>query len=509
MAHVCCLCVISRLVLCIILFCIARFVNGLAMLIAKSQMSNFKRFDNETRTSDDPFYYEDKSSSFVEGTELGYTLLLVFCAMATMFIIPIIMDYFSDLDATTTCMKGVKVLFRALSSIPPTLYAIFVTLAINQAADLGTLTVQDKAIVEGEMIAFHAPDVKWSGKMVEIIIVHAIVWAAVSMVEGVMTMTLLSEIIGDPSHIHQDMWAQGLGNLMCGLFRGQGGDAMIGQSLINVKSGGIRRRSGCLASVFILIFLVVAYDFINIIPLGGLAGVMFVIVIFTFEWNTFKLFFQIPIVDSIVIIVVTLVTFFTSDLSLGVACGLAISCLHYAYTSGRRLSARTELFDDHDEDGNVYRVKIYHLDGNLFFGSLRTLQKLMTPDEDPEVVILHLNNAKTFDMSAAQGLADVTERYSDLGKSLRVAGLSEIDAKNLSRIRHFTKGLTIDDYNRSVGDHHFERKREMRKGKRLRGLCDRIFGGRVKFFNPERVDVGQSSNLPHSWEAPHHHAKDD
>lgn len=323
------------------------------MLIGRSQMSNFRRFNNETRTTDDPFFYEDKDASFVEGDELGKTLLLTFAAMATMFGVPVIMDYFTNLEATNACIMGLKLLFNGLSTVPPTLYAILVTLAINQAADLGTLTVEDKAIVKGEFISFHWPDVKWSPKMVGEIIGHAFIWSAVSMVEGVMTLTLLSEMIGNEGYPHQDMIAQGLGNFCCGLLRAQGGDAMIGQSLINVKSGGIRRRSGVLASVFIMIFLVIAYDFINIIPLGGLAGVMFVVVIFTFEWNTFRLFLQIPIIDSVVIVVVTLVTYFMSDLAIGTACGLAISCLHYAYTSGHRLTARSELLEDHDENGSM------------------------------------------------------------------------------------------------------------------------------------------------------------
>lgn len=472
------------------------------MLIGRSQMSNFRRFNNETLTSDDPFLYEDRDDSFVEGQELGYTLLLTFAGMATMLGVPVIFDYFTNLNATSGAVAGVKRLFSVLSTVPPTLYAILVTLAINQAGDLGTLTVENKAVVKGEFIAWHVPDVTWSTKVFGELIGHACIWAVVSMVEGVMTLTLLSEMIGDEGNPHQDMIAQGLGNLACGLLRGQGGDAMIGQSLINVKSGGIRRRSGVLASVFIMIFVVVASDFINIIPLGGLAGVMFVVVIFTFEWNTFRLFFQIPIVDSIVIIVVTLVTYFLSDLSIGVACGIGISALYYAYTSGHRLSARTEYLEDQDADGTKYRVKIYHLDGNLFFGSLRSLQKLMTPEKDPEVVIVHLGGAKTFDMSAAQGLADMTERYANLGKEFRVAGLSPTDAEQLSKIHHITKVLTVDDFDRSDGDHHFERRREVRRGRRR--FRDRFLGRRASVLNPEAAAVGQASNMPESWNAPHH-----
>lgn len=97
----------------------------------------------------------------------------------------------------------------------------------------------------------------------------------------------------------------------------------------------------------------------------------------------------------------------------------------------------------------------------------------------------------------------MTDRYRDLGKDLRVAGLSKVDAKKLARIHHVTKGLTIDDYDKSLGDHHFERKREMRKQRK--GVFGHIFGSRASYFNPESADVGQSSTLPQSWEAPHHH----
>lgn len=259
-----------------------------------------------------------------------------------------------------------------------------------------------------------------------------------------MTLMVLSEIIGNKGFPHREMMAQGVGNIFCGVLRGMGGDAMIGQSVINVKSGGHRRLSGVLASVFISIFIVVASDFINIIPLAGLAGVMYVVVILTFEWNTFRLFTQIPIVDSITIVVVTVLTVVTSDLSIGVGAGLGIACLYYAYvvglacahvtpfpavlalkttrthllirfhrhscsepatiryTSGRRLEARIEEFEDEDENGEKYTVKIYHIEGNIFFGSLPKLQRMMSPRDDPKVVILHLENAKLFDLSAAQ-----------------------------------------------------------------------------------------------------------
>jgi len=161
-----------------------------------------------------------------------------------------------------------------------------------------------------------------------------------------------------------------------------------------------------------------------------------------------------------------------------------------------------------EKDGTKYMVKIYHLDGNLFFGSLKTLMKIMTPREDPEVVILHLNNAKTFDMSAAQGLADLTDRYKLLGKDLRLAGLSDIDAKKLARIHSVTKHLNIDDFDKSMGDRHFEWRREqqqeIKKKHRHLGPCAHLFSTRASYLNPEAADVGQASTLPQSWEAPHH-----
>ena len=195
-----------------------------------------------------------------------------------------------------------------------------------------------------------------------------------------------------------------------------GGCAMIGQSMINVKSGGRTRIAGIAAALFLLAFIVVGSSWIEQIPLAALVGVMFMVVIGTFAWNSFKIMRKIPLTDAFVIILVTVVTVMT-DLAIAVVVGVIVSALAYAWQNATRIHAN-RLFE---EDG----TKVYKIRGPLFFGSSDGFVELFTPDDDPKKVIVDFVESRVADQSALQAIETIAAKYEAAGKRIQLRHLSK------------------------------------------------------------------------------------
>ena len=217
--------------------------------------------------------------------------------------------------------------------------------------------------------------------------------------------------------------AQGTANVITGFFGGMGGCAMIGQSMINVKSGGRTRLSGISAALFLLIFILVGSPLIEQIPLAALVGVMFMVVIGTFAWNSLRIMRRIPKTDAFVIILVTIVTVLF-DLAIAVLVGVIVSALAYAWNNSTRI--RIIERDSIREPG----AKVYEIDGPLFFGSTAGFAELFTPDDDPDVVIVDFMRSRVVDQSALQAIEDLATKYDSRGKTLRLRHLTP-DCHNL------------------------------------------------------------------------------
>jgi SulP family sulfate permease len=195
-----------------------------------------------------------------------------------------------------------------------------------------------------------------------------------------------------------------------------GGCAMIGQSMINVKSGGRTRIAGIAAALFLLAFIVVGSSWIEQIPLAALVGVMFMVVIGTFAWNSFKIMLKIPLTDAFVIVLVTLVTVLT-NLAIAVVVGVIVSALAYAWQNATRIHAN-RLFED---DG----TKVYKIRGPLFFGSSDGFVELFTPDDDPKKVIVDFAESRVADQSALQAIEAIAAKYEVAGKRIQLRHLSK------------------------------------------------------------------------------------
>jgi SulP family sulfate permease len=221
--------------------------------------------------------------------------------------------------------------------------------------------------------------------------------------------------------------AQGVANTVTGFFGGMGGCAMIGQSMINVNSGARTRIAGIAAALFLLSFILFAAPLIEQIPLAALVGVMFMVVIGTFAWNSLMILRKVPLTDAVVIVLVTAVTVMT-DLATAVVVGVIVSALAYAWQNAKRIRASTYLTPE--------GAKVYQVQGPLFFGSAQGFEDLFTPEADPARVVVDFADSRVADQSALQAIEKLAARYEAAGKEVQLRHLSHDCHRLLTRAGH-------------------------------------------------------------------------
>eukprot|EP01132_Coremiostelium_polycephalum_P013406 gene13407-16344_t len=310
------------------------FVNGLAIIIALAQLEHFKSGD-----------------TWLSGTPLYVMTGLVAATMATVYLLP-----------------------RLTRAVPPALVAILgVGLAVYLLG-LPTRTLGDMAHIAGGLPTFALPQIPWTLETLHIIAPYAILMAMVGLLETLLTLNLTDEITETRGYPDRESVALGAANMVSGLFGGMGGCAMIGQTVINLSSGGRGRFSGVFAGVMILLFILFLSPLIERIPLAALVGVMFVVSQQTFAWASLRVINKVPLNDVLVIMAVTVITVFT-DLATAVLCGIVIAALNFAWQQARELYA-----DEHMEaDGS----KLYRVHGTLFFASTTPFLNRFDPANDP------------------------------------------------------------------------------------------------------------------------------
>jgi SulP family sulfate permease len=255
----------------------------------------------------------------------------------------------------------------------------------------------------------------------KIIFPYAVILAAIGLIESLLTLSLIDEVTNTRGRGNRECIGQGIANTTTGLFGGMGGCAMIGQSMINVNSGGHKRLSGVSAALFLLAFILFASSLIERIPMAALVGVMFIVVIGTFEWSSIRIFNKIPRHDAFVLVLVSGVTVAT-DLAIAVVVGVIVSALVFAWEHAKHIHAHSYI----DENGS----KVYELDGPLFFGSVKNFREIFDPDEDPNDVIIEFYNSRVADHSAIEAIDSLAVRYIKAGKKLHLRHLS-VECKQL------------------------------------------------------------------------------
>jgi len=301
--------------------------------------------------------------------------------------------------------------------IPAPLAGIGVVAGLVIGFGINTPVVGDLASIKGGLPDFHIPAVPINLETLEIILPYAIILAAIGLIESLLTLNLVGEITNKRGGASQECVAQGTSNIVTGFFGGMGGCAMIGQSMINVKSGGRTRLSGLSAALFLLAFILIGSQWIEMIPLAALVGVMFMVVIGTFAWNSLRIMSKIPWTDAFVIILVTGVTVW-QDLAVAVVVGVIVSALAYAWNNAKRI--RIIQRDSVQTPG----ATVYEIEGPLFFGSMDGFAELFHPEDDPDVVIVDFMRSRIVDQSALQAIEDLAAKYEAKGKTLKLRHLS-------------------------------------------------------------------------------------
>jgi SulP family sulfate permease len=375
------------------------FVNGLAIVIFLAQMTQFKVPGTVDSTG-----HGTTGGIWLSGAPLYMMLGLVALTMAIIYIMP-----------------------RLTKVIPAPLAGIGIVAAVVIGFGLNVPRVGDMASIQGGLPLFHIPLVPINWETFEIILPYSIILAAIGLIESLLTLNLVGEMTGKRGGASQECIAQGIANTITGFFGGMGGCAMIGQSIINVKSGGRTRIAGIAAAIFLLLFILIGSSIIELIPLAALVGVMFMVVIGTFAWNSLTILRRVPLTDAFVTLLVTIVTVM-SDLAVAVVVGVIVSALAYAWNNATRIHAHIDQPDA--------QTKSYIIQGPLFFGSSAGFSELFTPQEDPETVIVDFADSRVVDQSALQAIEAVAAKYEAAGKRIQLRHLSRDCHKLLTKAGH-------------------------------------------------------------------------
>ncbi|MDO6719962.1 SulP family inorganic anion transporter [Psychrosphaera sp. 1_MG-2023] len=368
------------------------FVNGLAIVIFLAQMGQFKIVD------------ATGIQQWMQGNQMYIMLGLVALTMGIIHFLP-----------------------KLTTAIPASLVAILTVTGIVHGLDVDARTVIDfvrdmvpeaeKATVTlaGELPSFAIPMVPFTLETLYIVLPTAIILSLVGLIESLLTLTLIDELTDTRGRGNKECIGQGVANSVNGFFGGMGGCAMIGQSMININSGGRGRLSGITAALVLLAFILFLAPWIELIPLAALVGVMFMVVLGTFEWASFKILRGANKEDAFVLLLVTGVTVI-ADLAIAVVVGVIVSALVFAWKHATHLFVRTSV----DSEG----WKVYDLEGPLFFGSVGHFRELFDVENDPNDVVIEFKNSRIWDSSGLDAIDGLADKYVAAGKKLHIRHIS-------------------------------------------------------------------------------------
>lgn len=394
------------------------FVNGLAIVIGLAQFSSFQTLSED-----------GQNLQYMTGSALWLMLAIVAITMGIIWGLPkltkaIPSSLAAILVATFGCI-GINWWLTSNGGQP---------LLANVGDMLRTQTLASGKPISEATIAGGLPQLfflnpEYFGKIpslswetFKIIAPYSAILCGVGLIESLMTLTLIDEITETRGAGNRECIGQGTANIVCGLFGGMGGCAMIGQSLINVNSGGRGRLSGIVAAASLLIFVLFLTPLIVQIPMAALVGVMFMVVIGTFEWASLKMFRRMPLADVLVMVLVAGYTVFMHDLASAVILGVIVSALAFAWKHATHMGA--------DIKFNEHGSKIYQLHGPLFFASATSFKDLFDTSTDPDDVVIDFYYTRVYDQSGLEAINNLAERYQKDGKRLHLTHLSP-ECRNL------------------------------------------------------------------------------
>lgn len=384
------------------------FVNGLAIVIFMAQFGHFKT----PGAGGTPVW--------MSGGHLYLMLGLVALTMAIIYLLP-----------------------KLTTVIPSSLAAILIVATLVAVTGMQTKTVGDMGSIAGGLPQFHVPQVPFNLDTLTIVFPYALILAAIGLIETLLTLNLVDAITDTRGRPNRESMAQGLGNLVSGLFASMGGCAMIGQSMINIGNGARHRLSGIIAAVLLLVFILALSHWIEMIPLAALVGLMFVVCQKTFEWSSLQALRKIPRHDAIIVVGVTVITVLT-DLAIAVLAGVVFAALVFAWQHAKQIQAQVGT----DDKG----WKVYTLKGTLFFASAANFAALFSPKDDPQHVVIEFRDARVADQSAVEAIDALAARYQQAGKTLHLRHLSPDCLEILGKAKSMVEVNAFEDPHYHIAD---------------------------------------------------------
>jgi SulP family sulfate permease len=364
------------------------FVNGLAIVIFLSQLGLFKENING-------------EMQWMSGDNLWMMLGLVCLTMAIMYGLPKLTKKIPAALIAIVVVAAIVI----FGNIEVSTVGSFIKDGGGEGLQGGLPSFQDQIFT-----LFYTLKGHWG-----LIGSTALILAAVGLIESLMTLNLIDDMTETRGSGNRECVAQGGANILNGLFGGMGGCAMIGQSIININSGGRGRLSGATAAIALLCFVLFGAPLIEQIPIAALVGVMFMVVIGTFAWSSFRILHKIPRTDAVVLIAVSAITVW-QDLAIAVIAGVIMSALSFAWKSATMIRARKRT----KEDG----TKVYEIWGPLFFGSTTGFNSKFEVSTDPSHVEIDFIESKVGDHSGVEALHNISNKYLEAGKKVTLTHLS-------------------------------------------------------------------------------------
>ncbi|TFV64460.1 SulP family inorganic anion transporter [Geodermatophilus sp. DF01-2] len=315
---------------------------------------------------------------------------------------------------------------RLTTVVPAPLISIVVLTGLTVAAGLTIPDVGDQGEPPDSLPFFALPDVPLTYATLAIITPYALGVAFVGLMESLMTAKLVDELTDTGSDKTRESWGQGVANIVTGFFGGMGGCAMIGQTMINVRSGARTRLSTFLSGVFLLLLVVVLGDVVAIIPMAALVAVMVFVSIATFDWHSLRTIHRMPRSETAVMLSTVALTLFTHNLAIGVGVGVLVACVLFA----RRVAHLVEVTSVLDPEGGT---RVYSVHGAMFFASSNDLISQFGYNDDPRNVVIDLSDAHVWDASTVAVLDAVTHKYGTRGKKVEIVGLTGHSADRYER----------------------------------------------------------------------------
>jgi sulfate permease, SulP family len=382
--------------------------------------------------------------------KLGYVMRFVSKSVMTGFVNALaILIFMAQLPELTNVppltyvmvAAGLAIIYlfpRITKAIPSPLVTIVVLTAISLALGLDLRTVSDMGALPDTLPVFLIPQIPFTLETLMIILPYSVGVAAVGLLESLMTQSIVDELTDTDSNRNQECVGQGVANTLTGFIGGMAGCAMIGQSIINVKSGGRGRLSTFVAGIMLLFFCVVLGDWVGKIPMAALVAIMIMVSIGTFSWSSILNLRTHPRSSSVVMLATVAFVVATHNLAIGVLVGVLLSGIFFAWKIAQIFAVRSEL----SEDG---RRRVYHVEGQLFFASSEDFMRAFDFREVLDHVTIDVSKAHIWDISSVQALDMAVLKFRREGAEVEIIGLNKASETIVDRLAIHDKPGAMDE----------------------------------------------------------------